>query len=177
MKLKEITFIFENLDMITIDGKYIGEFLVEDIQTSFFRVACNAIDKMDIANTVVVEIHKDANKPRYQLGIKEYEQLTFDRFAGGDIVAIDFELTETNSGDDETFNGGCYSYYTKWIGESDYVNQAQKYYVSNCGNLYVVISDGKNIEDFFRLDAIDDSEYMDRICSIYEIGDKYNKAE
>lgn len=34
MKLKKITLVFENCDAVTIDGKYIGYFLVDDICTS-----------------------------------------------------------------------------------------------------------------------------------------------
>ena len=43
MKLKNITLVFENCDSITIDGKYVGEFIVDDIHTSIERIACNAI--------------------------------------------------------------------------------------------------------------------------------------
>ena len=44
MKLKNIVFNFENCDSITIKGKYIGDFLVDDIKTNFKRIASNAIE-------------------------------------------------------------------------------------------------------------------------------------
>ena len=54
MKLKNITFIFENCDSITIDGKYIGYFLVDDMHTSIERIACNVIERMDTADTFAI---------------------------------------------------------------------------------------------------------------------------
>lgn len=47
MKLKNITLVFENCDSITIDGKYVGEFIVDDIHISIERIACNAIERID----------------------------------------------------------------------------------------------------------------------------------
>ena len=98
MKLTYIEFVFENCDSIKIEGKYIGDFLVDDLKTSMQRIACNSIEKIDTANTVAIEIHKDANKERYQFGqshIETFKEMTFDRFkAYGDITSIQFELEE-----------------------------------------------------------------------------------
>ena len=92
MKLKNITFTFENCEMITIDGKYIGSFLVDEIKTSIQRVACNAIIQMDIAKVIAIEIHKDANKYTNTFGRK---LMAFDRFLEyDDITSIEFELVE-----------------------------------------------------------------------------------
>lgn len=63
------------------------------------------------------------------------------------------------------------------LGESNQENDAQKSYISKVGNLYVVIADGKNIEDFFVKEDIDDNEYMDFVFSMYGIGDKYSVNE
>ena len=175
MKLKEITFILENCDSITIDGKYVGDFLVEDIRTSVSRIACNAINKMDIAYTFAIEIHKDANKERYPFGFIEDKELTFNRLvAYDDITSIDFKLIEDYVEEGQEPIIEHYHYYIHWTGESDYVNESQKSYISNVGNLYIVIADGKNIEDFFDKEAIDDEEEMDFHCSMCDIGDKYS---
>lgn len=175
MKLKEITFVLENCDCITIDGKYVGDFLVEDIRTNIRRIACNAIDKMDIAHTFAIEIHKDANKERCPFGLGEDKELTFDRLVScDDITSIDFKLIENYVEEGREPIIEHYHYYVHWTGESDYVNEAQKSYISNVGNLYIVIVDGKNIKDFFDKEAIDDEEEMDFHCSMYNIGDKYS---
>ena len=80
MKIKEITFTFENCDQITIEGKYIGEFLVADIHTSIERIACNAIEKIDRADVISIEIHSDANKERYPFDQPQLQKETvFER--------------------------------------------------------------------------------------------------
>lgn len=169
MKLKNITFTFENCDMITIDGKYIGNFLVDEIKTSIQRIACNAIMKMDIAKVIAIEIHKDANKERCPLGCEDCKEMTFDRFlAYDDIVSIEFTL------DDGDSNCTDYDYYVDWVGDSDMENEAQHSYVSKDNNLYIVISDGKNVEDYFDFEMIDDSDYMDFQFEMYDVGDENN---
>lgn len=177
MKLKEITFIFENCEDITIDGKYVGYFLVEDIRTSIERIACNAINKIDVAHTFAIEIHKDANKERYPFGLKGHKELTFDRFvAYDDITSIQFELVEDYVEDGREPITEHYNYYVHWTGESDQENDSQESCISNVGNLYIVIADGKNIEDFFEKEVIDDEEHMDFVCFMYDIGDKYGAS-
>jgi len=180
MKLKNITFVFENCDYITIDGKYVGDFIVDDIKTSISRIACNAIERMDIAYTFAIEIHKDANKERYQFGqeqCEDFKQMTFDRFCVyDDITSIQFELE--NEYDLERNN--CiqkYDYYIDWTGDSDNENEAQDTYVSNYGNLYIVINANKNIEDFFDMEEINDEEHMEFYCNMMDIGDKYSNPD
>ena len=165
MKLKSITFHLENCDMITIDGKYIGDFIVDDITTSISRVACNAIIKMETAYVFAIEIHKDANKKRYAHGQKDWEEMTFDRLLQwNDITSIEFTL------DDGDGNCTDYDYYVNWTGDSDMENEAQHSFETD--NLYIVIADGKNIEDYFDMEAINDSDYMDYHFSMYDVGDE-----
>lgn len=181
MKLKYIEFIFENCDSIKIEGKYIGYFLVDDLETSIKRIASNSIEKMDSANIIAIEIHKDANKERYAFGqnhIEDFKEMIFDRFKKyGDITSIQFELEE-----DYVKEGGeprreYYDYYTTWFGDSEYENEAQKIYLSKSGNLYIVIADKKNIEDFFCLEDIEDEEYMDFHFDMLDVGDRYSNPD
>ena len=179
MKLKYITFGFENCDQITIEGKYVGDFVVQDIKTEIKRIACNAIDRIDSVDTFAVEIHKDANKERYQFNQTDYEdwkQMTFDRLNQyHDITSIEFELyddyaTET---DNETPCTARYFYWVVWSGESDETNDAQSNYVSKDGNLYIVISKNKTISDFYDKNEIDDSSAMDFHFDMCDVGDIY----
>lgn len=167
MKLNSITFTFENCDMVTIDGKYIGDFLVDEIKTSIQRVACNAIIEMNIAKVIAIEIHKDANKERSSFDFwdcNDDKHMIFDRFLEyDDITRVEFTLDDTN-----------YSYYVDWVCDSDMENEAQHSYVSKNNNLYIVISDGKNVEDYFDFEMIDDSEYMDFQFEMYDVGDENN---
>lgn len=181
MKLKNITLVFENCDSITIDGKYIGKFLVDDIHTSIERIACNAIEKIDLAGTFVVEIHKDANKERFQFDqthCEDFKQMAFDRLSAyNDITNIQINLIEDYVEEGQVPREEHYDYYVKWTGESDYANDSQVNYMSDCGNLYIVIADGKKIEDFFDLEEIKDEEYMDFYWTMYDDEDRYDNHD
>lgn len=177
MKLKEITLHFENCDCITIDGKYIGNFYVGDIKTVIQRIACNSIRPMNVAHTFAIEIHKDANKEHFPLGIKEEKQSVFDRLTvWDDITFIEFTLIEQCK-EDKDADEKHYSYYVHWSGDCDEVNLAQKHYISEQDNLYIVISEKETIEDYFEKSKIDDKDSMEFTCAMYEIGDKYFKQK
>lgn len=173
MKLKYITFIFENCDSITIDGKYVGDFIVDDIQTSIQRIASNAINKIDTANIFAIEIHKDANKERYQhdqIQIENFKQMTFDRFTSWqDVTSIEFELEDSYEEEERLEH---YDYCLNWFGDDKNLNQ--KVYISKCGNLYLVVADStsKKFCDFFDGEMIDDKEYMDFHFDMCDVGDK-----
>lgn len=179
MKLRQITLCFENCDRITVDGKYIGYFLVTDLCTEFRRIACNSIDKIDTANVFAVEIHKDANKERYQFGqehIEDFKQMVFDRINEyKDITSIEFELEENyvEKGDSPCVEH--YDYWVNWVGDSDYENEAQSNYMSKDGNLYIVIAAENGIEDFFDMEEINDSEYMNFHFDMCDVGDRCKK--
>lgn len=181
MKLKNVTLVFENCDSIMIDGKYIGEFLVDDIHTSIERIACNAIERIDSADTFAIEIHKDANKERFQFDqthIEDFKQMTFDRLRGyRDITSIQIELIEDYVEEGQVPKEEYYDYYVKWTGESDYTNESQVNYVSDCGNFYIVIAEGKKIEDFFDMEEINDESSMDFHFSMCNVGDKYGNPD
>lgn len=170
MKLKYIRFIFENCDSIVIDGKYVGHFLVDDIHTSFSRIACNAFGKLDVADTFVIEIHKYANQERYEFDLIDdrYKEMTFDRFVKyNDITHIEFKFLDECSYDIQT-----YKFCLNWEGESDYTNEAQKVYVSKEDNLYVVVSKDKGIDDYFDAENIDDKKYMDFHFKMLDVGNE-----
>ena len=181
MKLKYITFILENCDSITIDGKYVGDFIVADIKTEIKRIASNAINKIDFVDMFAIEIHKDANKERYQFDqtdFADWKQMTFDRLNKyHDIVSIEFELYDDYAEEDETPCIEHYAYYVDWTGDSDEINNAQNNYVSKDGHLYIVISANKTIEDFFDKEEIDDSDYMDFHFSMCNVGDIYGNPD
>ncbi len=181
MKLKQITLVFENCDAITIDGKYVGQFLVDNLHTSFERIACNSIEKIDVVNTFVIEIHKDANKERYQFDqtqIEDFKQMAFDRLKlYKDITSIEFDLEESYVEDGQVPCIEHYDYYINWVGDSEYSNEAQTNYLSKDGNFYIVIAENKSIEDFFDLEKINDSESMDFHFSMCDIGDEYGSPD
>ena len=172
MKLKNITFILENCDAIEIDGKYIGDFLVDDITTTIQRIGCNSINQIVTAHTIAIEIHKDANKERYQFGqsqIESFRQMTFDRLTNfNDITAIEFTLGVEGDDIDKCQE---YHYYVDWVGNLDYANAAQVVYLSDLGHLYICIKKDGSISDYFDMELINDSEYMEFAFNMMGVGD------
>lgn len=168
MKLTDITFIFENCDSITINGCYIGDFVVDDIKTSIGRIASNSIEEMITAASIAIEIARDANNPRYQFEqeqIEHYKQMTFDRFKEySDITAIEFNMVNEHTNEVKH-----YHYYVNWCGDSDYENTAQSVYISKPGNLYIVIKNETDVLQFFDVNTIDDEEYMKFKFTMYDI--------
>lgn len=181
MKLKYIIFTLENCDTIKIDGKYIGYFLADDIRTSISRVACNAINRMDVTYTFAIEIHRDANKERHEFGqeqLDSFKQMTFERLNScTDITGIEFELYDNHVETGEPQRVEHYDYLVHWTGESDYKNSSQKNYLSKEGNLYIVIAENKDIEDFFDKEEIDDCVAMDFHFDMLDIGDIYGNPD
>ena len=72
MRLKEIELQFENCEYVTINGKYVGEFLVDDIKKSFSRLGCNSIDEIDECAKFMIEFSDDANKIANAVGSSDW---------------------------------------------------------------------------------------------------------
>ena len=155
MRLKYIELTLENCEVVTIDGKYIGDFLVDDISTSISRLACNWVDKVDWAGLVAIEIHKDADKNLYP---PIFTRLT----TWNDITHIDICLE--NDVEEDSATSQTYSYAIDWDDSNDGENKNQESYISDLGNLYIYInskksSNNKGIFDFFDKEAINDKDY------------------
>ena len=170
MKLEYIRFVFENCDSITIKGKHIGSFLVDDLHTYFARVACNSFEKIECADTFVVEIHRNANKERNcfkEFGCKfsDKEMIFHRMIEQRDLVGIEFRLVDGLSFPSEIKN----KYMLYWEGE-DASNKAQKTYISQEGHLYIIVSKEKDIGDFFDLNNINNSEYMKKCFELCNVG-------
>lgn len=179
MNLKYISFMLENCDMIIIDGKYVGDFLVDDLHTTFTRTGCNCIEKIEVAKTFAIEIHRDANIVRYQHGQTQNEgcrQMTFERFCCNDITQIEFEFSDSVREYQETDGADSYCYFVDWS-DDDCINQFQKSYISKDGNLYIVIEKDKLIEDYFDIDEINDSECMDFHFDMCDVGNEYSRPD
>ena len=161
MRIKYIELTLENCEVVTIDGKYIGDFLVDDISTSISRLACNWVGKVDWAGLVAIEIHKDDDEEYYFLDGRKGTK--FSRLTTlNDITHIDICLEE-DVGDDSA-KSHLYSYAISWSDDDEEENKNQESYISDLGNLYIYInskksSDNKEIFDFFDKEAINDKDY------------------
>lgn len=161
MRVKYIELTLENCEVVTIDGKYIGDFLVDDISTSISRLGGNWVGKVDWAGLVAIEIHKDADGEQYRsFG---YKATKFSRLTEwNDITHIDICLEDDVAEDSATSQ--TYSYAIDWEDDDDEENKNQESYISDLGNLYIYINSkkssvNKGIFDFFDKEAINDKDY------------------
>ena len=166
MKLKSITFGFENCEIITIDGKYIGDFLVDDIRTSVSRIACNSVERMDTTYTFAIEIHKNANQEYSIFGEADQKRMTFDRLQVPDITSIEFELENPYEDGSATEH---YYYWVHWTGDNECFNDSEKSYISENGHLYIVISENEEIKDYFDMNVINNADEIGFKMSMYDI--------
>ena len=135
--IKHIDIVLENCDVIKIDGKHIGYFLMDDIRKNAGVIGCNSFGVRETAEETLLEISQDANVKYNPLGIKSEENFVFDRLMKyDDITAIDI-YTDTDT----------LRYLVKWVGDSDYANDAQSSAIGKNGCLYVVVSENTDAKE------------------------------
>lgn len=151
--IKNVEFIFENCECFTVDAKYFGIFEMSDLQTKIRRIAMNSISKYTSVNYVAIEIYSEADD-RYDFygeemkskldRIQQYRDIT------GICLTYDNGLKET--------------YYVNYKDEIEGAlgtpNVYQKTYLSKLGNLYLVISEDKDIADAFDMEEINNEEII-----------------
>ena len=143
MSLDYIVLQLENCEDIKISGEDIGYILIDKIYESIFKIWSETV-LTEIIEDFAIEIHKDAN-------VKTRSKKVFDRLSEyKDIVSIIISLDGSES-----------KFYLNWIDNGDYLNINQKTYESYLGNFYIVVSETKEIDDYFDLNQINDGDYMD----------------
>ncbi len=141
MKIKKLTFILENCEVIEIDGKYVGDIGIKKIEERLRRIGIDKIMAEKICSEFYVEIHKDANQPFRPFNVGE-PVMPFARLDDdADICTIEIECE--NNGVIIT-----YKYVVKWTGKSNYYNELQDSFIGLNGNLYLKIGK-KKIEKYF----------------------------
>lgn len=148
MKIKSIKFYFENFDHVDIDGKYIGSIYMSDFNQMIIGYGM-AVSKVNNVNKLALCIHKNANVqvvPNYMEGAPMY--YTFDRLDYGDITSVDIEFDE----------GAVESYHVDYQEDENGYNSCQKTYVSDIGNLHLVIDAWRDVENYWD-DTIDQKEF------------------
>lgn len=175
MLIKELTFIFENCEEMTIDGRYIGDFWMKDLTTEISRIACNHVGPINICRDFFVELHKDADKPYRGFGLGRYES-TFNRLRNySDITQVEVILYDQYADHPEETEIKKH-YYLDWLDGNRVENSAQTDYLAATGWLYIRVKDG---EDAFSAigEEVEDEDYADAVSDMYDIGDKYIGGE
>jgi len=138
-KVKQVDFGLENCELLSIEGKYIGNFFVDDIKQRISK-HYDSISHMNIANHFSIMINAEADQEYDQFGIEEYKANTFERLAQGDICSVDIVYDDDSK--DE--------FYVRWAGESEYKNAAQSSYKNHQGDLFILVKEGGEVEKEFE---------------------------
>lgn len=158
MRLKNITFILENCDTITIDGKYIGTIQCSDIKKELRRIAINSVNMYECCDMFFIEINKNANTKKKPFDYSDFEEYeVFSRLTKyQDITAIKIILI-----DDIEDKEYIYDFYVSWNDVDETDNSYQTYYISELGDLYLMINKSFNVMDYIDKEHVNDSKMND----------------
>ncbi|MCM3109886.1 hypothetical protein [Lederbergia lenta] len=162
MELKQVNLILENCEVLEIDRKYIGYFHIGNIKTSINRNACNSISKDIVCEDFTIEINrsfKDEELMQYTFGDLSEKRNPIERLLRyPDITALEIVYQD----DSKEY------IYVDWQVEDGDTNKNQKNLINNFGDLYIVISENKGIEDFYNNEEINNEDIVDFSWSMYE---------
>lgn len=150
--VKSIDIVLENCESYTFPKEDIGYFELSDIKEEISRCACNAICKNKIAYCVSIELFDTNRMQQHSFKTEEEQTDVFKRILeGNDITQIYIRY------EDDTEE--CYLVDYNELNEAlGAPNEYQKSYISELGNLYVVISEKE--QDVFSKEEINDEDVV-----------------
>ena len=153
-KIKAIEFVFENLECLTVDSKYIGDFSMEGFETKIMGAGVCTIREYTTCEKIDLVIYKDANITVESYGDK-YK--VFDRILSwNDITIICLKYEDDIERE----------IYVPWEGENDYSNKAQSSFISD-EHLYLTINkDCQSVHDVYTDETV---EYLNKNYRIHKI--------
>ena len=154
-KIKAIEFVFENLECITVDSKYIGDFSMEGFETKIMGAGVCTIREYTTCEKINLVIYKDANITVESYG-EEYK--VFDRMLSwNDITSICLKYEDDIEQE----------IYVPWYEENNpYNNKAQSSFMSD-EHLYLTINkDCQSVHDIYTDETV---EYLNKNYRIHKI--------
>ena len=154
-KIKAIEFVFENLECLTVDSKYIGDFSMEGFETKIMGAGVCSIREYTTCEKIDLVIYKDANITIESYGDK-YK--VFDRILSwNDITIICLKYEDDIERE----------IYVPWDNENDYYdNKAQSSFISD-EHLYLTINkDCQNVHDIYTDETV---KYLNKNYRIHKI--------
>ena len=154
-KIKAIEFVFENLECLTVDSKYIGDFSMEGFETKIMGAGVCTIREYTTCEKIDLVIYKDANITVESYGDK-YK--VFDRILSwNDITSICLKYEDDIERE----------IYVPWYEENNpYNNKAQSSFISD-EHLYLTINkDCQNVHDIYTDETV---EYLNKNYRIHKI--------
>lgn len=153
-KIKAIEFVFENLECLTVDSKYIGDFSMEGFETKIMGAGVCTIREYTTCEKFDLVIYKDANITVESYGDK-YK--VFDRILNwNDITCICLKYEDDIERE----------IYVPWEGENNYSNKAQSSFISD-EHLYLTINkDCQSVHDVYTDETV---KYLNKNYRIHKI--------
>ena len=154
-KIKAIEFVFENLECLTVDSKYIGDFSMEGFETKIMGAGVCTIREYTTCEKIDLVIYKDANITVESYGDK-YK--VFDRILNwNDITGICLKYEDDIERE----------IYVPWYEENNpYNNKAQSSFISD-EHLYLTINkDCQSVHDVYTDETV---EYLNKNYRIHKI--------
>ena len=142
-KIKAIEFVFENLECLTVDSKYIGDFSMEGFETKIMGAGVCTIREYTTCEKIDLVIYKDANITIESYGDK-YK--VFDRILSwNDITSICLKYEDDIEQE----------IYVPWYEENNpYNNKAQSSFISD-EHLYLTINkDCQSVHDVYTDETV-----------------------
>lgn len=161
--IKFITIEFENCEYITFPIAVFGVCHLGNISISIDRMAINEICKSVFAREIALEIFFPEAENEYVVSEFFGEKYTIlQRLTSyRDITHITLTYQDDSK---ETF---AIDYEDEVKGQLGSNNKNQKNYVSECGNLYIIIAVNKGIKDFFNIEFINIKENIELKKDLY----------
>ena len=154
-KIKAIEFVFENLECLTVDSKYIGDFSMEGFETKIMGAGVCTIREYTTCEKIDLIIYKDGNTTSESYGDK---YSVFDRILSwNDITSICLKYEDDIEQE----------IYVPWDNENDYYdNKAQSSFISD-EHLYLTINkDCQNVHDIYTDETVG---YLNKNYRIHKI--------
>lgn len=141
LTIRKINITFENCESVTIDGKHIGRFDLNNIKPSVRTLGGAMFGRFDVAECIVLEVHRDANLLCIDMkcsGGREYK--VFERLMEfWDITSIEVFTAEEEP----------MLFSALWDPDNMDENLNQSVRLGENGNLYLVISQDFDVYDVF----------------------------
>lgn len=146
-RITSVEFCFENLETALVKASGLPIFSAEGISETTDRIAVNQIAAYDTVDRLVAEFY----------GPSVGEEI-INKIADSEITSV---VVNYDDGDSKEY----YVPYETLTEELGAPNVHQKTYISTQGNLYLVIADDKDIEDYFDKEGINSEEYSEYMAS------------